>query len=116
MSGPLLFLLTAIVITIVVLVIYVDWDEAERLNLDVEICGWVTLPGRIDNPALQGGFMAKIGDKFKASIAPTNIAGAPAPVTDVEFSVTAGYTIEFTPGDLFATLTASVPGGTNSVQ
>jgi hypothetical protein len=69
MSRVLLFLLR--------LILWGLRKEAVRLNLWVYETGWP------ENCI--GGDMAKIGDSFTARIAPTNAAGAPAPVFNVDY-------------------------------
>lgn len=69
-------------------------DEAVELNLFV-----------------RGFKMAKIGDTFVVSIAPTTAAGNPATVTDVVYSVDpAVYDIVVGPDFLSAVVTAKGPG------
>lgn len=60
--------------------------------------------------------MAKIGDSFTAKIAPTNAAGAPAPVFSVVwFESGDSYDISASPDGLTAVLTAKASGAANSV-
>ena len=75
-----LFLLTLLVAAICWFVIAVDWYEAKRLNFTLEGCPMAK----------------KIGETVTGRIAPTNAAGAPAPVFDVVYSEV-GDSYDFTP-------------------
>lgn len=95
----LIAILTIIVFAACVAVIWIDWEEATDLNLRL------------------GGCMAdvKLGDKFRATIAPTNDLGLPAAVTGVEYGIVGvSYTIEQM-GDE-AIYTAVALGSGNKVQ
>ena len=61
-------------------------QEAVRLNLRVGMDLEHNRAGAWYAFYFKGKFMAKIGDTFTASIAPTNAKGDPAPVFEVSFS------------------------------
>lgn len=74
--------------------------EASRLNLTID-----------------GGCMAKIGDSFVARIAPTNVAGQPAPVFNAVYIEEGdSYTVSPAPDGLSAVLTAVSSGAGNLVR
>lgn len=110
------------------LIAYLRWlyytltgKEAVRLNLrtyvflpgaQYEVNGWyerlLTLFGREK-------FMAKIGDKFVASIDPTNAAGKPAPVTDVFFEELSDlYDVESVAADGLSATFVAVKSGSGA--
>lgn len=66
--------------------------DAVRLNLTVETS------------------MAKLGDTFTARIAPTNAAGQPADVFNVDYIPLNGYSVAQAPDGLSAVLTAVAAG------
>ena len=74
--------------------------EAVRLNLTVD-----------------GGCMAKIGDVLVARIAPTNVAGSPAPVFQADWlEMGDSYDVTPAPDGLSATLVARASGTGNFVS
>lgn len=97
--------------------------EAVRLNLRVRNPGyewqliggdWVRFgPRRADIFRRYG--MAKIGDKFTATIAPTNAAGKPAPVTDVFFEELSDlYDVESVSADGLSATFVAVKSGSGA--
>ena len=97
----MLLIATIFTFAVCVAAIFIDWGEAKRLNLHVH----------------GGCHMAKIGDSFRATIAPTNAAGAPAPVSAVEFLTVGGsYNVVHVIGELTAVYTAVLPGSGNRVS
>ncbi len=95
----MLLALTFFVFICCVAVCLIDWGEAKQLNLT--ICG---------------GSMAKINDTFTATIAPTNVAGAPANVTDILWTAGAGYDLVVAADGMSATVTAIKTGVGNSIS
>jgi hypothetical protein len=93
MSGPFLFLLLCITTTVVALVIFTDWHEATRLNLHRENC------------------MAQIGDAPTYRIDPTNVGGAPAPVTEITWAVEGAYLIGTIAPDQMSVILNAVNSG-----
>lgn len=80
--------------------------EVYRLNLRLR---WADAPDFFYDPLGYLSFfsfwrpqnMAKIGDRFTATISPTNAAGAAAPVTDISFvELTDQYDIESITGNV----------------
>lgn len=108
-----LFLLLLAIVAIVWLNRSLTDFEAERLNLTVT--GTKVLPGVPGwtedwlVTTFLGDSMAKINDTLTAKIAPTNAAGASAPVFDVAYFAT-GYTITPAPDGLSAVLVATSAG------
>ena len=90
--------------------------EAVRLNLHIDWREWARRDPVEYLRFLKRRHMAKIGDSFTAKIAPTNAAGAPAPVFNVMWLETGdSYDISVAPDGLTAILTAKASGAANSV-
>lgn len=69
------------------------------------------------NLEITGGPMAKIGDKFLATLSPTDLMDQPAPVFDVTFGFTgASYDVVVSPDGLSATYTATAIGTGSMVK
>ena len=87
--------------------------EAVRLNLTYRARRLVVGP-RTYRPD-RGIFMARIGDKFVASIAPTNAAGKPAPVTDAFFEELSDlYDVESVSADGLSATFVAVKSGSGA--
>lgn len=99
------------------IVLWLFRHEAVRLNFTVHANVWT--PGRGFHEAepdeiFHGDVMAKIGDTFTGRIAPTNAAGAPAPVFDAVY-MEDGDSYDFTvaPDGLSVTFVARAAGTGN---
>lgn len=69
------------------------------------------------NLLIEGSCMANLGTQFRASIAPTNLAGNPAPVFDVTWAALgASYQVAVSEDGLSAIYTAAFPGAGNAVE
>lgn len=109
-----------LLILLIAALLYWALTSREAVRLNLHICGQETLSpcGRWTLVTIYGDHtMAKIGDVIVARIAPTNAAGAPAPVFNAEWSE-AGDSYDFTvsPDGLSATFVAKVAGTLNFVQ
>ncbi len=88
----MLLLIVLLALAILWILASID-DEAVALHLTIEGC------------------MAKIGDSITARIAPTNLAGAAAPVFDVQWDDPGdAYDVSVSPDGLTATVVAKAAG------
>lgn len=93
-------------------------QEATALHLTIALRRPYAWPGsKWTGQLTRRHYMAKIGDTFIATIAPTTAGGLPAPVTGVVWTVTASYTILSVSEDtLSAVVQAKVAGTGDKVS